>query len=122
MTFGNILEVTTPHPGTREYVRQIVRLADLTVMEDIITDVRFEQCEIVGPAVVAPLEGVTMRNSRFDAPDSDALFWIVPSSREVVIGAIGLVRVEFFSCKFSRVGLAIPEHKLEEYKQGFGLG
>lgn len=43
--------VVAPHPGTREYRNQLVRIAELTVLEDVIQDVRFENCVIVGPSV-----------------------------------------------------------------------
>lgn len=113
---------TTPHPGTREYRRQLVRIADLAVTDDVIQDVRFENCQIVGPAVLAPLEDTTINGCSFDSQGPLELFWLIPPTRESVIGAIGLVRVEFFACRFQRIGLAVPEAHAEQFLRGFGQG
>lgn len=112
--------MNAPHPGTREYRNQAIRLADLTVTEDLLVDLQFEHCEIIGPAVLAILENVTLAGCRFDAPNETALLWLIPTGRDVIMGAVGARRVEFFSCKFTRVGLAIPEVNLEDFKRGFG--
>jgi hypothetical protein len=100
----------------------VIRLADLTVTQDVISDVRFEQCQIIGPAVLAVLDKVSFLHSAFDAPDASALFWPLPPEREIVMGAIGVQRVEFFACQFSKIGLAVPEDRMEQFLQGFGAG
>lgn len=43
------------HPADRTYRNQTVRLADLTVISDMIENVTFENCIIEGPAVVVAL-------------------------------------------------------------------
>lgn len=113
--------VVTPHPGTREYRNQMVRIAELTVLEDVIHEVRFENCEIVGPAVLGLVHNVNVIGCAFDAPGPDALFWPIPEARGAVMGAVGLVNVEFSSCRFRRIGIAVPEAQLPEMTQGFGL-
>jgi hypothetical protein len=114
--------VATPHPATREYRNELVRIAELTVLEDVIHDVRFVNCEIVGPAVLGLIDNVTISGCGFDAPGSDALFWPLPASRGAVMGAVGLANVEILSCRFRRIGLAIPEERLPEMIEAFGFG
>ncbi|WP_375430490.1 hypothetical protein [uncultured Friedmanniella sp.] len=113
--------MTTPHPGTREYRNQTVRITDLAVVEDLIVDVRFENCEIIGPAVLALLDGLVMNSCVFDSDGPEQLFWVVPDERPSVIGAIGLQRTEFYSCRFRKIGLAVPASRLEEIRSGFGF-
>lgn len=112
---------TPPHPGTREYRSQVVRVSDLTVTTDVLEDLTFENCVITGPAVLGILEEVTIANCTFDAPDDDALFWPVPNSRPVVMGIVAVRRVGFFSCRFERIGLAVPEEGLSEFRDGFDI-
>jgi hypothetical protein len=111
----------TPHPGTREYRHQLVRISDLVVTEDLITDVRFENCQIIGPAVLVLLENTVVNRCQFDTEGADQLFWIVPSTRPSVIGAIGLKGVEFYACRFQRIGIAVPEGREDAFRKGFGL-
>jgi hypothetical protein len=122
MSVWDHAEVTsTPHPGTREYRRDTVRITDLVVTDDFIEDVRFENCQIIGPAVLAPLQGCTFYACEFDSQGPDELFWIIPPERSSFIGAIGLLRVEFYACRFQRIGLAVPKIMVEEFRSGFGL-
>ncbi|TWH75353.1 hypothetical protein JD78_03909 [Modestobacter roseus] len=111
--------VVTPHPGTREYRNQLVRIADLTVLEDVIRDVRFESCVIVGPAVLGLIDDVTLSGCRFNAPGPDALLWPVSASRGSV-GAVGLVNVEFRNCELQRIGIAVPEEQIEQFRDDLG--
>lgn len=113
-------DVVTPHLGTREYRNQLVRIAELTLLEDVIQDARFENCVIVGPAVLGLINNVTMSGCRFDAPGPDALLWPVPESRGAVMGAVGLMNVEIQSCQLQRIGIAVPEAQLEQFRREFG--
>lgn len=112
---------TPPHPGTREYRSQVVRISDLTVTTDLLEDLTFENCVVTGPAVLGLLEEVTIANCNFDAPDANALFWPVPDSRPIVMGIVAVRRVGFFSCRFERIGLAAPEAALPELQRGFNI-
>jgi hypothetical protein len=94
---------------------QTVRIADFAVTEDVVTNHRFENCVIIGPAVVAPLESTSFVNSGFEAPP-DAILWELPPGRTLVIGAIGLVNCEFDRCKFTRIGLAGPKEFIDYFR------
>lgn len=111
--------VTAMHPADRHYRNQTVRLADLTVITDVVEDVTFENCTIEGPAVVALLD-TNLANSRLEG-DPDAVFWVIPPERETVMGAIALVRCTVVGCSLRRIGLAIPEGELDLYRRGFGI-
>ena len=106
------------HPGDKHYRSTVVRLADLTVITDLIEGVTFENCTVQGPAVLVPLEGVSFIGSGWDG-DLISLIWTIPSSRERVVGAIALRNVTFTSCRFERVGLAVPEGQLQDIIDGF---
>lgn len=95
-------------PGDNYFRREIVKIADHALHEDIIQSLTFEDCEIVGPAILAPLRDVEFANPRF-SNSMEAVLWEVVPPREVV-GLIGLVDIKFISCSFRRVGIAVqPE-------------
>lgn len=100
--------MTQPPPtGDRRIVDDVVRIASLTVTSPQINGMTFVNCQIIGPAVLALLEGVEMSHCTFEA-DVNALFWEVPASRPVVYGAVGLTNVVFSRCVFQAIGFAGP--------------
>lgn len=107
------------HPGDRHYRNQIVRLTDLTVTSDVIEGVTFENCTLIGPAVIVLLGAGTFKDSVFDG-DVEALLWPL-GSRNHVIGAIALVGCTVVGCRLQRVGLAFPEDQEEIVRRGLGL-
>jgi hypothetical protein len=110
--------MSAPHPGTREYRNTAVRLADLTVNTDMLEDLQFFNCTVIGPAVLFILDNNQFNNCNFTAPDIEALFWLVAPERQMVVGAIGARRVEFYSCSFQRIGLAGPPELRQAIEQG----
>jgi hypothetical protein len=109
------------HPGDRHYRSAVVRPSDLTVTTDVIENVTFENCTVQGPAVLVPLEGVNILQSRWDG-DLSAIIWPIPPSRDRVIGVVGVRNVTFTGCRFERVGLAVPEAQVDEVVRGFDGG
>jgi len=95
-----------------------IRLADLAVINDVISDVTFENCVIEGPAVVALLGNTTMSDSGLDG-DTESVLWVIPDARQYVIGAIALVDCTIVGCSLRRIGLAIPESQVERVSRGF---
>lgn len=100
------------------YRNQFVRIPDLAVTDDVLRDLTFENCTIVGPAVLALLESTTISGCTWDGP-FDAFAWPIPEGRPWVIGAIGLVNVSFYGCRFQRIGLAFPESQNAAIRAGF---
>lgn len=113
--------MTAPKPDFREYRSQEIRVSDLTVDGDLISDARFDHCELIGPAVLALLDEVTMTDPKFDAPGPEALFWPVEKGR-IVMGAVGLLRVEFVACTFTRIGLAVLRSQMDDLTAGINAG
>lgn len=105
-------------PATRNFRNTLVRVADLTVVEDFVEGYTFSNCEIVGPAVVAFLGGTVVSHCSFDSPGQSALFWPIAPSREVVLGAVAFVGCHFSGCSFRRIGLALPEDEIEQAAAG----
>ncbi|MEX0836014.1 MAG: hypothetical protein WD010_07980 [Nitriliruptor sp.] len=102
----------------REFRNELVRLADLTVNDDVIQGRTFENCQIIGPAVMAPLGSTSITYCTWDGTSFEAFAWPVAPERHL-IGAIGALECTFFKCRFVRVGLVVPEDKLDEVRAGF---
>ncbi|MTV24630.1 hypothetical protein FTX61_04240 [Nitriliruptoraceae bacterium ZYF776] len=105
----------------REFRNEPVRLADLTVNDDLIVGRSFENCQIIGPAVMAPLGTTSITHSTWDGTSFDAIAWPVAADRELV-GAIGVQDCTFFRCRFVRIGLVVPHERVDELRQGFNPG
>lgn len=99
----------------RHYENAVVRIADLTVTTDILQDLTFQGCLILGPSVLVPLDGLTIEGCTFTS-DADAMFWTIPPEKLEVVGAIGLSRVAFRECRFEKIGFAGPPALLSEMK------
>jgi hypothetical protein len=106
-------------PADSEYRNQTIRLSDLAVVSDVIEDVTFEKCQLVGPAILVPLDGTEIANCVWDGV-AEGIFWQFPSDRQLLIGAIGLLRCKVYGCRMTRLGLAVPENKMDQVRRGFG--
>ena len=97
---------------------EVIRIAELAAETNSLIERRtFERRIIVGPAVLAPLEGVTISNSSFDA-DPESLFIEIPDGRRVT-GVIGLRHVTFERCEFRNIALAGTPESVAQFRQGF---
>ena len=89
------------------YDRRVVYIAELCRGHDLalLANHDFEDCEIIGPAVLLPLD-------RFQMYDCDlggsamGVLWELPPQRSEIIGAIGLKDCSFRNCRFRGVGFA----------------
>lgn len=108
-----------PAEGPR-YQWATVRLADLVVTSDEIADATFEDCVIVGPAVVMGF-GTAMTECVWPA-DPLTVIWPLTPNRPAVLGAIPLVRCRFIRCRFERVGLALDEADAAQLRDDFRRG
>jgi hypothetical protein len=98
--------VTATHPGDRTYRNQTLRLTDLAVVDDVIEGVTFENCELVGPAVLALLEGTRFSGNTFAVPSLASALW-APQGQDTIVGAIGLRACTVIGCSLRRIGLAV---------------
>ena len=78
-----------------------IHIGDLTPLNDVLSRVTFESCEIIGPAVLLP-RNTEFRSCQFDGP---RILWSVEPGR-YYIGAIAVDDCLFDRCRFRRVGLA----------------
>jgi hypothetical protein len=78
------------------------------VTQDAIVGQTFENCVLVGPAIILLLGTTTFANNVFDTPSIEAALWDIPADREAVVGVIPLVDCSVMNCRFQRVGLAVP--------------
>jgi hypothetical protein len=106
----------------REFRNEAVRIADLTVNAELIANRVFENCQILGPAVLAPLGRTTISHSGFDGDVFEDFAWPVPDERQQLIGAVAVVDCEFFKCRFVQIGIAFPESLHEQLRSGFDPG
>ncbi|MEX2621028.1 MAG: hypothetical protein WD250_12520 [Egibacteraceae bacterium] len=102
----------------REWRNEPVRLADLTLNTPLIEGRTFENCQIIGPAIIAPLGTTSIAHCTWDG-DFDALVWPIAEGRDQVVGAIGALDCSFFRCRFVTVGLAVPASAVEQVRAGF---
>lgn len=79
--------MTSAHAS--EYRDQVVEISRLTVNSNILEDITFVNCQIVGPAVILPLEDVSIVESGWDAPGFDSIAWVIPEGRSHIIGRSG---------------------------------
>lgn len=109
--------MTMPPPtGNREFRNEIVRIAELTVNTVVLKGLTFQNCRIIGPAVLVPLGEGSMNHCTFDVEQggTDAIFWEITPDREYVVGAVALVDCHFSSCTFVSIGLAGPRDLREK--------
>jgi len=96
------------HPADNHYRNQTVRIADLTVISDLIQGVTFENCHVVGPAVFA-MDRCEFNNCSFMGDVANMLY---PVDRNWFIGVVGLIECRFFGCRLERVGFTGPQESL----------
>jgi len=109
------------HPGDKHYRNMAVRLSDLAVTETVIRGVTFENCALLGPAVLVLLGASEITGCSLEG-DPDGVFWEIPPERGQVIGAIGLQDCHVVGCTFRFVGFGVPSGLLPQFRAGFGLG
>ncbi len=101
------------------YRDQTVRLADLTTVDDVLERLTFENCDVVGPAVVVLLGDTQVTDCHWTG-DADAVLWPA-HGRQQVVGAIGLRNCLVTGSRFHRVGILVADDQLPAVRAGFGL-
>ncbi len=104
---------------TTTHREQTVRITSLAYDNDILEDLRFENCQIIGPALLYLMEDVGLDDCEFDTPDFESTFWPVEPERHNIVGPIGLRNVHFTSCAFSRIGFAVNRDEIARLREGF---
>jgi len=96
---------------------RLTQLVDDSVGETL-DRVLFEDCEIVGPVVVVPID-TDFEACTWDVIGSNPreMFWEIAPEKTAVIGAVALRRCLFVRCNFIRVGVAGREQYLAGWQQ-----
>jgi hypothetical protein len=95
----------------------VVRIVDKAGLDSAIENALFENSLIVGPAVLAPLDRVTIQDCRFDGPP-ETIFIEVPEGRKVM-GVIGLRNTTFRKCEFRNIAIMGTPKAVREFRKGF---
>lgn len=108
--------VVPMHPGDRTYRNQLVRISDLAVTEDVISDVVFENCILDGPAVLLFLGEISLVGNTLIG-NLDSILWTIQPGRDQVVGAIGMLNVQLVQCRLQRLGIAVLEQEMDEMRR-----
>lgn len=95
-------------PPEREFRNSAIRLADLTVNTFVLEGLMFQNCRIIGPAVLLPQGTTSFMSCTWEAPGVNALFWEIPPSRTEIVGAVAVIDTMFSACTLSLIGIAGP--------------
>lgn len=103
-------EIQPPALGPARTIRDSrVRISELVddSIGDYLDRFTFERCEIVGPAVVVPID-TEFEQCTWESfgPEPRDQFWELSEERRAVIGALALRECRFLHCNFSRIGIA----------------
>jgi hypothetical protein len=91
--------------GRIAHRREVIRVADLTVVRPFIEGHAFEDCLILGPAVLQLADENELIECSFDG-DPVGILWVIPPDRPYTIGAVGVRNCSFVGCRFSQIGFA----------------
>jgi hypothetical protein len=99
------------------YKDRVIRLCELVGENGVLTSVRFEHCDIKGPAVIV-LQDSTLSHNNLGGPSADAILWEIPLARPVVVGAVLAKNCVFDRCTFMNVGFAGPPDLIAKMRAG----
>jgi hypothetical protein len=80
----------------------LVRIARLSTASTPIEGYRFENCEIVGPAIFSEFSDVVAFSCTLEES------CVVVDLPDVMMGTLALRRCEFVHCSFADLGFALP--------------
>lgn len=106
-------------PLRQTYQDEVVRIADLVVVEDAIVSATFENCLILGPAIVNTIGNTLFDACTFNIPSGDVDDMVIVAPKPVQ-GVVNVVDVVFQHCEFIRVGFVGPEQMRQGFLDGMG--
>ena len=93
-----------------------VYLAEVAREYGILDSFRFEDCHVMGPAVIVVQGEFDLVNNTIEG-NPDAFLWELPEERDVVTGAILVKDTTFNNCTFTNVGLAGYREFINQVRQ-----
>ena len=106
-------------PADRTHRRTTIRITDLAVTDNKLEGLTFEECHIIGPAVLGIIRNVRFDRCSFEGTPEE-LIWEVPPERPSVLGVIGLSDCQFYGCRFTNIGLAMSPDGAASFRRELG--
>lgn len=122
VNIGNVSEPKkqTVIAGPSSYFRnKKILICELARDELQIRNKRFEDCELVGPAIILIMGSTLLANSHFEGSFEDTVIIIQEERR--LVGVVGFEDCVFERCKFLKVGIIITPSLEEKFRKGFGV-
>jgi hypothetical protein len=94
-----------PPTGDKHFRNETLAISSLTVNTAVLEGLTFQNCRLVGPAILIPLGATSFLHCNLGA-DIDAIFWEIPPGRDHVVGAVGVLNCTFSACTLAGIGLA----------------
>jgi hypothetical protein len=98
-------------PRRRLFLGATIILTDLVGIPPVIRDVEFEDCRLIGPALIAALGPLELSQSMLP---TGHFVWELPASEGEMVGLIGLDNCTIRRCSLEGIGLAVPRGTRDE--------
>lgn len=111
---------TSQPTSQRAFQNEDVKIATLVGTDGMLEGATFENCRILGPAILGLVDDTEFRDSGFGmAGTVDSILWEIPNGKKVV-GVIGLRHCKFIGCQFESIGLAGPPELMRQWRRQLG--
>lgn len=117
-------ELSDKHISERTvYIADFAReVAGLSWNDAVVKNRTFEECYIIGPAVLVPMNTGDLTGPTFVGDDQwweegENAFWAPTSDPIAFTGIIGLQDCVFRNCRYRRVGILMSEEELRQWKK-----
>jgi len=103
VTMGSPLPLSFPHRHL--FLDSTVVLTDLVGVPPVIVNTEFEDCQLVGPALIAALGPLELSDSTLP---TGHFVWELPAAEGEMVGVVGLVHCAIRRSSLEGIGLAVP--------------
>lgn len=111
-------------PATRgpgSYLRnEKILICELASDKPVVKDKTFEDCELIGPAMIFLTGSTFMVNSSFEGSFEKTV--LILREKRWLMGVVAFEDCIFKRCKFLKVGIIASPGQEEKYRKGFGEG
>lgn len=89
----------------KKFQSEVVRLADLAIVDTMLDGYEFNDCLLMGPAVVILTGEIEMDGINIGG-DVQSVFWLIEPGRSLIVGGIAFTNSKFIDVRFQGVGFA----------------